>query len=46
MEGGSLGDAISKWKGPGWCDKRIEGRSLGGAISKWKGPGREAWAVL
>ena len=34
------GSAISKWKGPGRCDKRMEGGSLGGAISKWKGPGR------
>ena len=39
MEGGSLGGAIIKWKGPGRCDKRMEGGSLGGA-SKWKGPGR------
>ena len=25
MERGSLGGAISKWKGPGRCDKRMEG---------------------
>ena len=50
--GRGLGGAISKWKGAGRCDKRLEGGSLGGAISKGKGPGRcykqmeGAWAVL
>ena len=36
-KGRHLGSAMSKWKGPRWCDK-IEG--LGGAMSKQKGPRR------
>ena len=46
MEGGSLGGAKSKWKGPGLCDQRTERGSLGGAISRCYKQKEGAWAVL
>ena len=41
MEGGRLGGAISKWKGPGRCDKQMEGGEPGQCNKQMEG----AWAV-